>query len=66
MRRGMSPTAAAQDAIKAIAEFYPTFSGAIIAVNATGGYSAASNGLGFPFRYTVYNPTLGNSTVVSL
>ena len=66
MRRGMTPSAAAQDAIKAIAQFYPTFSGAIVAVNASGSYGAASNGLGFPFRYTVYNPVLGNSTVITL
>lgn len=62
MRRGMSPTAAAEDAIQTIAKFYPNFSGGIIAVNASGDFGAASK-FSFPFEYTVYNPTLGNSTV---
>ena len=63
MRRGMSPTAAAEDAIQIIAQYYPDFSGALVAVNISGDYGAASHG--FNFHYTVYNPALGNSTVVS-
>ena len=65
MRRGTSPTAAAQDAIQTIAKYYPKFSGALVAVNATGFYGAASHGF-TGFSFTVYNPDLGNSTVISL
>ncbi len=63
MRRGVSPTAAAEDAIQTIAKYYPDFSGGLVAVNASGDYGAA-NHFSFTFQYTVYNPTLGNSTVV--
>lgn len=65
MRRGVSPTSAAEDAIQTIAKFYPTFSGALVAVNSSGDYGAASHGFS-GFSYTVYNPILGNSTVISL
>ena len=65
MRRGMSPTAAAEDAIQTIAQYYPDFSGALVAVNISGDYGAASHGFK-TFTYTVYNPALGNSTVVNL
>jgi N4-(beta-N-acetylglucosaminyl)-L-asparaginase len=36
MRNGMSPTEASQDAIQRIANKYPVFSGAIVAVNRYG------------------------------
>ena len=65
MRSGMSPTAAAEEAIQTSAQYYPDFSGALVAVNVTGEYGAASIGFKW-FKYTVYNPSLGNSTVVSL
>jgi N4-(beta-N-acetylglucosaminyl)-L-asparaginase len=38
MRRGMSPTAAAQDAIQRIANKYPNFIGAIIALDKYGNH----------------------------
>ena len=63
MRRGVSPTAAAEEAIQTIAKYYPNFSGGLVAVNASGDYGAAGH-FDFTFKYTVYNPTLGNSTVV--
>lgn len=65
MRRGLSPTAAAEDALNRIAQYHSEFSGAIIAVNTSGGYGAANHGFA-SFEYTVYNPQLGNSTVVPL
>lgn len=65
MRRGNSPTEAAQEAIKEILNYYPTYSGALIAVNTTGYYGAAYTGFS-SFHYTVYNPTLGQSTVVQV
>ena len=41
MRRGMSPTEAAEDAIRRIMIRYSSFSGAIIAVNKTGHFGRA-------------------------
>ena len=38
MRHGMTPTAAAEDALSRIAQFYPNFTGALVAVNITGSY----------------------------
>ena len=52
MRLGMSPKAAAEDAIARIRQFYPTFSGAIIVVDAEGNHAGATNGPR-TFPYTV-------------
>ncbi|XP_026748172.1 N(4)-(Beta-N-acetylglucosaminyl)-L-asparaginase-like [Galleria mellonella] len=50
MRRGASPTTAAQTAIARIASYYPSFSGAVIAVTKDGEYGAACHGLQtFPY-----------------
>lgn len=65
MRRGLSPTEAAKDAIETIAQYYPDFSGALVAVNISGGYGAANHGFK-NFKYTVYNPVLGHSTVITI
>ncbi|KOX75637.1 N(4)-(Beta-N-acetylglucosaminyl)-L-asparaginase [Melipona quadrifasciata] len=43
MRRGATPTEAATTTIRRIAEHYPTFSGAVIAINKDGEYGAACN-----------------------
>ena len=53
MARGMTPRAAATDAISRILKFYPAFGGAVVVVNAAGVHSAAcSTGLGASWRYT--------------
>ena len=38
MRAGMSPTDAVKEALDHIASYYPTFSGALVAVNVNGEY----------------------------
>lgn len=38
MRRGLSPTAAAEEALNRVAQYYPKFTGALIAINITGHY----------------------------
>jgi hypothetical protein len=38
MRRGMTPTEAATDAIQRVANFYPKFSGAILAIDKFGNH----------------------------
>lgn len=58
MRRGASPSAAATTAVQRIAEHYPTFRGAVIALNIDGEYGAACNGLTH-FDHYVANPQLG-------
>ncbi|XP_064405466.1 N(4)-(Beta-N-acetylglucosaminyl)-L-asparaginase-like isoform X3 [Halichondria panicea] len=65
MKAGASPTSAAMEALQEIKNYYPSYGGGIIAVNVTGHYGGAYTG--FPsFHYTVYNPTLGASTVVAV
>ncbi|XP_050678975.1 N(4)-(Beta-N-acetylglucosaminyl)-L-asparaginase-like [Leptidea sinapis] len=52
MRRGIPPKEAAEAAIARIAEYYPNFMGAVIALRKDGVYGAACHGLGdqpFPF-----------------
>lgn len=58
MRRGSTPTNAAQTAINRIATHYPEFMGAVIALNKDGQYGAACHGLGdMPFPFVVYENT---------
>ncbi|XP_075919666.1 N(4)-(beta-N-acetylglucosaminyl)-L-asparaginase-like [Petromyzon marinus] len=64
MRRGMDPTLACEDAIRRIKKFFPSFFGAIICANITGGFGAACNrapGLD-QFHYTVFNSAVGQAT----
>jgi isoaspartyl peptidase/L-asparaginase-like protein (Ntn-hydrolase superfamily) len=50
MRQGSTPDEACLDAIKRIAKFYPTFTGAVVALNKDGQYGAACHGLSsFPY-----------------
>ena len=61
MRRGATPTEAATTAVRRIAEHYPTFSGAVIAINKDGAYGAACNRVINGFQYYVANPELGRA-----
>ncbi|XP_048506929.1 putative N(4)-(beta-N-acetylglucosaminyl)-L-asparaginase GD10667 isoform X2 [Athalia rosae] len=62
MRRGSSPGAAAETAIRRIAQHYPMFSGGVIALNKQGAYGAACNGMqSFPFY--ISNPLVGEPTL---
>ncbi|XP_043519821.1 N(4)-(Beta-N-acetylglucosaminyl)-L-asparaginase-like [Frieseomelitta varia] len=63
MRRGATPTEAATTAVRRIAEHYPTFSGAVIALNKDGDYGAACNRVNNGFQYYVANPELGRATM---
>lgn len=59
MRKGANPFEAAATAVFRIATAYPSFSGAVIAVNKLGNYGAACHGMeSFPF--VVANPSFGN------
>ena len=63
MASGMSPTDAAKAALDKISIYYPTFSGALIAVSITGEFGAAYKNFADGFPYAVYNPDLGQSTI---
>lgn len=59
MRRGASPTDAARTAVNRIAEHYPDFMGAVIALRNDGEYGAACHGLGDePFPFVVKDITM--------
>ena len=65
MKMGMKPADAVTAALEKINTYYPTYTGAMVAVTTAGEYGAAYkrfNG----FSYTVFNPTLGNSTVIDI
>ena len=42
MRQGLTPTDAAEQALAKISSYYPSFVGALIAINATGHYGKGS------------------------
>ncbi|KAI4463469.1 l-asparaginase [Holotrichia oblita] len=62
MRDGASPAEAAKIAVARIVEFYPEFSGAVIAVSVNGEYGAACNGMA-EFPFAVRDDSL-NGTIV--
>jgi len=64
LRQGMDPTSSAQDAIRRIAKYYPSFQGALIVVSKAGDIGAA--GYGWTFQYSVRNSTLKNATVYTV
>ena len=45
MRRGLSPAAAAEEALNRITQYYPNFSGALITINITGRYGKDKTGI---------------------
>lgn len=65
MRRGASPEEATQTAISRIKQYYPSFSGAIIAANIKGQYAAACHGLNF-FPFSVHSRDVPAGVVVNI
>ncbi|XP_004364899.2 aspartylglucosaminidase [Capsaspora owczarzaki ATCC 30864] len=64
MEAGMTPTAAAEDALRRIAKFYPNYLGALVAVNKQGQFGGAAHG--WNFSYSVRNSTMSDVTVFSV
>jgi len=65
MRRGMNTTAACEDALRRIVTYFPTFSGALVAVNKlTGEHGGAA--WGFTFPYSLQTPQTGGPIVISV
>ncbi|GAB6033085.1 hypothetical protein CHUAL_012698 [Chamberlinius hualienensis] len=64
MRHGISPKIAAEDAVARILVYYPTVSAAVVAASITGEYGAGCVGMS-SFTYSVRNPSLNTSTVLT-
>lgn len=64
MGMGVSPKDAIEAALKKIKFYYPDFNGAMVAVTTSGEYGAGYSGFG-GFQYTLFNPELGESTVLN-
>lgn len=62
MRRGMTPSQAAEEAIHRIAAKYPSFSGAVIVVKINGDFGAACHGIK-EFPFSVSNSIYGDTVV---
>ncbi|MCL4117845.1 UNVERIFIED_CONTAM: hypothetical protein GTU68_034450, partial [Idotea baltica] len=58
MRSGLSPTEASTSALQRIVEYYPSFSGAVVALNLEGEYGAACNNL----EHGVFDFTVGSES----
>lgn len=65
MREGIPPLEAANIAIGRIVEFYPDFSGAVIAVTVKGEYGAACNGMA-EFPFALINDDIHEATVFTV
>lgn len=63
MGNGMKPQDAAAVAISRIVKYYPTFSGALVAVNLKGEFGAACHGISNGFPYCVTHAGNNNLTV---
>ncbi|CAG7725754.1 unnamed protein product [Allacma fusca] len=63
MRRGASPTKAAEAAIARVARYYPNFMGAVIALNISGEYGAACNNVNGGFPFSVRNVETGEVVI---
>ncbi|XP_076897315.1 putative isoaspartyl peptidase/L-asparaginase 3 isoform X1 [Bidens hawaiensis] len=64
MRLGMAPSVAAKDAISRIARKYPTFVGAIFAVDKNGTHAGAC--YGWTFQYSVRSPSMDDVEVFTV
>ena len=51
LRRGFFPKDAAEDAVRRILKYYPSYVGAVLAVNATGHHAAAASNWKFTYAY---------------
>jgi len=65
MRQGMTPTAACENVMRRIINYYPSFTGAVVAVDKISGeYGAA--GYGWTFSYSVQTPKTNGVQVISV
>jgi N4-(beta-N-acetylglucosaminyl)-L-asparaginase len=62
LRHNMKPHEAGEFALRRIANYYPSFSGAVVVVDKNGNYGAACHGIE-EFPYTLFNPQSNNVKV---
>lgn len=65
MREGVTPSDASLDAIKRIARYYPTFTGAVLAMDKNGNHGAACHGID-SFPYSVMNQGSQDPQVIEI
>ncbi|XP_064608074.1 N(4)-(Beta-N-acetylglucosaminyl)-L-asparaginase-like [Liolophura sinensis] len=65
MEQGLTPADAAERSINRILKYYPTFSGAVVAVNLKGDHGGACHGFDL-FPYSVQSAQLQNVTVYNV
>lgn len=64
MRQGMTPAEAAKDAIARIRRKYPSFIGAVFAMNKFGVHAGACHG--WVFMYTVQDASMADAVVFTV
>lgn len=64
MRRGMSPSDAAEEALRRIVEYQKKFEGALVAVNKEGKYGAAC--YGWDFKYSIRTPEVEEVKIIEI
>nr|BAK01577.1 predicted protein [Hordeum vulgare subsp. vulgare] len=64
MRQGMSPTAAAEDAMARIVRKYPVFQGAMFAINKQGEHGGVAHG--WTFTYALRTPSTGGVQIITV
>lgn len=64
MRRGLTPTEAAEDAVRRIARRFPSYVGAFVAVDREGRIGAAA--YGWTFKYSYRDASLDDVMVVTV
>ncbi len=64
MRQGLSPKKAAEDAIRRIAEVYPSYVGAVVTLSRSGEHGAAAHG--WTFEYSVRDSFMSAVSVLKV
>ena len=64
MRQGASPQAAADDAVRRIVKYYPSYVGALFAIDRESDHGGACHG--WTFQYSILNSSLSKPHVVTV
>jgi N4-(beta-N-acetylglucosaminyl)-L-asparaginase len=64
MRQGSKPLRAAEDAVRRILKFYPSYVGAVVAVACSGKHAGAA--AGWDFEYAVRSPMSDSVEIVKV
>jgi len=64
MRQGSKPLRAAEDAVKRVLKYYPSYVGAVVAVASNGKHAGAA--AGWDFEYAVRSPISDSVEIVKV